>query len=322
MSSFRDSRIGAGALDVKVPHLDRREDLIQHCSMATSRDELFCKFAIQNGAWTREEAILFIQHYRSEGTGARFGDWAAAQGAIDATLATRIENTIDQRTSQKSTVVREGIPSGAATRTAQKGGGISARVARRARRGAGLGIDFQRKPVQSSVFLASGVLAIIIVFYIIIQFQKEDPPPPVLTDKQTVASGSSAGGKDGTGAADTPVVPTFSAEEIKNMNNSIQITITDARGYLRDGKSSIGIRQLRRLRKEMGGDLLPAEILGRIDGEIADLLTIIEEIYLESLEELKEARASGDEEEIQSVLDEIDQMCGPEYRARAEKEGS
>ena len=70
-----------------MPHLDRREDLIKHCSMATSRDELFCKFAIQNGAWTREEAILFIKHYRATGEGVRFGDWAAAQGAIDATLA-------------------------------------------------------------------------------------------------------------------------------------------------------------------------------------------------------------------------------------------
>ncbi|MGE4632807.1 MAG: hypothetical protein AAEJ47_07200, partial [Planctomycetota bacterium] len=61
---------------------------------------------------------------------------------------------------------------------------------------------------------------------------------------------------------------------------------------------------------------------GKIDGEIAELLTIIEEIYSESLEELREARASGDEADIQDVLAEIEQMCGLDYRARAEKEGS
>ena len=79
---------------------------------------------------------------------------------------------------------------------------------------------------------------------------------------------------------------------------------------------------MRRMREEMGGDLLPPEILGKIDGEISELLTIIEEIYTESLEELREARASGDEADIQDVLAEIEQMCGPDYRARAEKEGS
>ncbi|MEE2889339.1 MAG: hypothetical protein VX404_02745 [Planctomycetota bacterium] len=302
-----------------MPHLDRREDLIQHCSMATSRDELFCKFAIQNGAWTREEAILFIKHYRATGEGVRFGDWAAAQGAIDATLATRIENTIDQRISGASTIVN---PGAASSKAAHKGGAVAARVARRTRRSGGLGIDFQRKPVQSGIFLGSGLLAIGIVFYIIFQFQKGDPPPPILTSNKNGSAGSSAGGTDGSGAADTPVAPTFSAEEITNMTNRIQITITDARGYLRDGKSPIGLRQMRRLREEMGGDLLPPEILGKIDGEIAELLTIIEEIYSESLEELREARASGDEADIQDVLAEIEQMCGSDYRARAEKEGS
>ena len=99
--------------------------------MTTARDELFCKFAIQNGAWTREEAILFIQHYRATGEDVRFGDWAAAQGAIDSDLATRIENTIDQRLSQGSTVVREKPKAAAGVGTRPKGGSVSARLARK-----------------------------------------------------------------------------------------------------------------------------------------------------------------------------------------------
>ena len=79
---------------------------------------------------------------------------------------------------------------------------------------------------------------------------------------------------------------------------------------------------MNKVRAELGGDELPAEQLGKIDGEIAEMTIIIEEIYTESLEELKEARASGNDQDIQDVLSEIEQMCGPDYRARAEKEGS
>lgn len=293
--------------------------------MATARDELFCKFAIQNGAWTREEAVLFIQHYRATGDEMRFGDWAANQGAIDATLATRIENTIDQRLAGESTVVRQkprATASAATPARKAKGGAVSARVSKRARRGSGgLGIDFQRNPVQSSIYLGSGILAIIAVFYILFQLQKSDPPPPVQTDKNK-ATDSTPTGTGSTTTENVQQTPSFSPEEIKNMGNRIQITITDARGYLRDGKSSIGLRQLRKVREEMGGDLLPAELLGRIDNEISELLTIIEEIYAESLEELRTAKAADNAEEVQDILTEIEQMCGPDYRARAEKEGS
>ncbi|MEE2883049.1 MAG: hypothetical protein VYD70_04925 [Planctomycetota bacterium] len=289
--------------------------------MTTARDELFCKFAIQNGAWTREEAILFIKHYRATGDGTRFGDWAAAQGAIDATLATRIENTIDQRLSQGSTVVRAKPAAAADTTTARKGGVVSTRLKKRTQAG-NLGIDFQRKPVQSSVFLLCGVLAIGIVFAIIFQFQKSKTPAPIANKDINGASSSSEGGASSAATDKVQQMPVFSEEEIKFMNNQILITIADARSYLRDGKSAIGLKQLKKVRAELGGDELPAEQLGKIDGEIAEMTIIIEEIYTESLEELKEARASGNDQDIQDVLSEIEQMCGPDYRARAEKEGS
>ena len=289
--------------------------------MATSRDELFCKLAIRQGAWTQDEAALFLQGYRTAGQGQRFGEWAAQQGAIDAGLAARIENAINKRNEGSVSDNRKRIPArGGQGSGATATGKVASKRLRRG--GAGSGLDFNRRPVQSTIYVACGVISIVLVFIVSYQFIKEDAPPPTpeVTDstKDSGKSGSSA-----TAAANaTEKAPVFSTEELKAMTNRIQITITDARGYLRDGKTPIGLKRLKKVREELGGDKMPVDQKGKIDSEIAEIKSIIEAIYSEFLEDLTKARADSDTEEVQDLLSQIETNCGPEFRARAEKEGS
>ncbi|MDG1456103.1 MAG: hypothetical protein P8R38_07830, partial [Planctomycetota bacterium] len=65
--------------------------------MNTSREQIFCKIAIQQGLWSEAEATLFLNQYISEGSPGRFGDWASQQGAVPAAMATRIEAAIEKK---------------------------------------------------------------------------------------------------------------------------------------------------------------------------------------------------------------------------------
>jgi len=289
--------------------------------MATSRDELFCKLAIRQGAWTQDEAVLFLQGYRAAGQAQRFGEWAAQQGAIDPGLAARIENAINKRNEGSVSDNRKRIPArGGQGSGATATGKVASKRLRRG--GGGSGLDFNRRPVQSTIYVSCGVISIVLLFIVAYQFIKEDVPPPApeITDssKDSGKSGSSA-----TAAANaTEKAPVFSKEELKAMTNRIQISITDARGYLRDGKTPIGLRQLKKVREELGGDRLPEQLKGKIDSEITELHSIINDIYSEFLEDLTKARAASDTDEVQDLLSQIETNCGPDFRARAEKEGS
>lgn len=291
--------------------------------MSNSRDEIFCKFAIQQGLWTKEEAVLFLNHYRSEGSQGRFGEWASEQGAIGADIAQKIEAAIDKRVGGPAP--RKGIPSASAAKgkptaggRGSSGGGKTRR--RRKRGGGGLGLDFEKNPVQTSIYLACGVLVLVLVAYVIYQFQKSDPPPapPTIEESQEdKAKNSSA-----TTANQPPPTPIFSEEELRNMDNRINVAVTDARQFLRDGKLALGINGLKKLREDLGGDELPEAQRARLDQEIAELNEICEGTYSDLMEELREAKSEGNDQDVQDTLDEIEQNCGPDYRARAEKEGA
>jgi len=290
--------------------------------MSTSRDEIFCKFAIQQGLWTKEEAVLFLNHYRSEGSPGRFGDWAGNQGAIPSDLALRIEAAIDKRL--EGSAPNQGA-TGAAASTAKpatgsaKGRGGKARR-RRKRGGGGLGLDFEKNPVQTSIYLACGLIAVVMVGYVIYNFQKSDPTPtPKITEETTKDKASESATST---ANQPPPPPVFSEEELINMDNRINIAITDARHHLRDGKLYMGINVLSKLREDLGGNDLPEAQKSRLDSQIAELSEIRDSTYVELLEELREAKGSGSEQDVQDMLDEIEQNCGPDFRARAEKEGA
>jgi len=290
--------------------------------MSTARDEIFCKFAIQQGLWSKEEAVLFLNHFRSEGSPGRFGDWAAEQGAISAEIAQRIEAAIDKRigaspaaTNQPGKKPASGNTGGSA---AAGRGGKTRR--RRKRGGGGLGLDFEKNPVQTSIYLACGILALGLVVYVIYNFQKADPPPPPKTTEESQSESSSS--STSTTANEAPPAPIFSEEELLNMDNRINVAITDARQYLRDGKLYLGINILNKLREDLGGNDLPEAQRSRLDSQLAELSEIREGTYSDLLEELREAKGSGSDQDVQDALDEIEQNCGPDFRARAEKEGA
>ena len=287
--------------------------------MSTSRDEIFCKFAIQQGLWTKEEAVLFLNHYRSEGSPVRFGDWASEQGAIASEIAQRIEAAIDQRMGQ--TPPSKGVPARVPAKENSPATGRKGKARRRRKRsGGGLGLDFEKNPVQTSVYLACGVLVLLLVAYVVYQFQKSDPPPAPEKVEETQDGTADLSSK--INANQPPPAPVFSEEELRNMDNRLNIAVTDARQYLRDGKLYMGINILSKLREDLGGNNLPEAQRSRIDAEIAELSEIREGTYSDLLEELREAKGTGSDQDVQDLLDDIEQNCGPDFRARAEKEGA
>lgn len=290
--------------------------------MSTARDEIFCKFAIQQGLWSKEEAVLFLNHYRSEGSPGRFGDWASEQGAIPADIAQKIEAAIDKRVGGPAP--QKGVPAkGPAKGKGAAGGrGSSGGKPRRRRKrgGGGLGLDFEKNPVQTSIYLACGVLVLVLVSYVIYQFQKSDPPPAAPTTEESQEEKDKK--SSATTANQPPPPPVFSEEELRNMDNRINVAVTDARQFLRDGRLAQGINGLKKLRADLGGDDLPEAQRSRIDQEIAELNEICEGTYSDLLEELREAKSEGNDQDVQDTLDAIEQNCGPDYRARAEKEGA
>lgn len=304
---------------VKPHSLTWRQISSSIAPMATSRDELFCKLAIRQGAWSKEEAILFLQHYRSDGQGQRFGSWAVEQGAIDQTLAARIEHAINQR--------NEGTVDDNVRRVPSRGGQGAAKpskMAARRQRGnktKGSGLDFNRRPVHSSIVVACGIGAIIGVFVIIFKIQGSGTPDPIPVEVATEKNEDSKKAASGT-SNPTPKVATLAPDELKAMANKIQLGIGDARGFQRDGKAPLGLKHLNKLREEMVNDGAPPEQLALIDTEIQELSSFINEIYTELLEELNAARAAKNTEDIEDALFQIETQCGASYRTRAEKEGS
>ena len=290
--------------------------------MSTARDEIFCKFAIQQGLWSKEEAVLFLNHYRSEGSPGRFGDWASEQGAISSDISQKIEAAIDKRVGGPAP--QKGVPTHdpAKGKAAAGGRGSTGGKPRRRRKrgGGGLGLDFEKNPVQTSIYLACGVLVLVLVAYVIYQFQKSDPPPAAPTAEESQEEKDKK--SSATTANQPPPPPVFSEEELRNMDNRINVAVTDARQFLRDGRLAQGINGLKKLRADLGGDELPEAQRTRIDQEIAELNEICEGTYSDLLEELREAKSEGNEEDVQDTLDAIEQNCGPDYRARAEKEGA
>ncbi len=290
--------------------------------MSTARDEIFCKFAIQQGLWTKEEAMLFLNHYRSEGSPGRFGDWASDQGAISAEISQRVEAAIDKRIGGLAPA--KGVPAKGSGKSSSAAAGPAGRGGktrrRRKRGGGGLGLDFDKNPVQTSIYLACIVLVLVLVAYVVYQFQKSDPPPaPVSTEN---SQDETADLSSKINSNQPPPPPVFSEEELRNMDNRLNIAVTDARQYLRDGKLYLGINILSKLREDLGGDDLPEAQRSRIDAEIAELSEIREGTYSDFLEELREAKGSGSDQDVQDLLDDIEQNCGPDFRARAEKEGA
>ena len=294
--------------------------------MSTARDEIFCKFAIQQGLWSKEEAVLFLNHYRSEGSPGRFGDWASEQGSIPADIAQKIEAAIDKRVGGPAP--QKGVPANGPAKGPAKGKGAAGGRGssggkprrRRKRGGGGLGLDFEKNPVQTSIYLACGVLVLVLVAYVIYQFQKSDPPPAAPTTEESQEEKDKK--SSATTANQPPPPPVFSEEELRNMDNRINVAVTDARQFLRDGRLAQGINGLKKLRADLGGDDLPEAQRTRIDQEIAELNEICEGTYSDLLEELREAKSEGNDQDVQDTLDAIEQNCGPDYRARAEKEGA
>ncbi len=287
--------------------------------MNTSRDQIFCKIAIQQGLWSEAEATLFLNQYISEGSPGRFGDWASQQGAVPPAMATRIDAAIEKKMGPpkpRPSTASQGSTSG---RKANKG-----RSSRRKRKGSGgLGIDFEKNPVQTSIYLSCAVIVIGMVFYVVYQFQKTDP---VRESVVTQESPEDKAKKEAQAKAAAEVLaaqkPDFSEEELRGMDNVINQAVADARQFLRDGKLAKGIQRLETVRNDLGGDDLPEAQKTRIDGQITELNQIRVDTYNDLLSEYREALSNSNSEDAADLLDEIEMNCGSEFRARAEKEGA
>ncbi|HIA26533.1 MAG TPA: hypothetical protein EYN79_00190 [Planctomycetes bacterium] len=247
-----------------------------------------------------------------------FGEFLAREGAIDTGLAAQIDSAIDRREGTEVIDTRRRLPSSGGNR----GAGARRPGVGRGRRKS-TSASLAANPMQATIYIGSGVVALILLIFLAFQFQKsrqfEDS-----SDENTSTTVSSTTPKEVAEKAGTatPPPPVWSEEELRRMNSEIDMLISDVTKTAIEGRFAAGIADLKRKKEKLGGDLIPAEMRERFDREIQMLQQTIDEVYLEHLEKLRKARSENKEEKVLDILDTIENSCGAAYRERAEKDSS
>lgn len=284
--------------------------------MAVRRDELFCRIAIRQGILNKEEAIALLKQYRSDsGTGMGFGEYLAHEGVIEAAIAAQIDSAIDRREGTEVVDTRRRLPTRGGSPKAQ-GRRVPGGRGRRTTTSASLAAN----PMQSTIYIGSGVIALGLLIFLTFQFQKE-PTRTEVAPEVTNSNATTAKAEDKKISSETlPPAPAWTPEELRRMESEFDMLIGDVTKTAIEGRFADAITSLKNKREQLGGDRIPAEMGAKFDKEIQDLQQTIDEIYPDYLEELRKAKSENKENLILDILEKIENSCGAEYRKRAENE--
>lgn len=302
--------------------------------MAQARDELFLKLALRQGLFNQQEAVQFLNRYRSEGApGEGIAQWLVAQGAIEEEQAAMIADAIAQRAEGHVADTRRRVP-----KTHSGGAGSGSRVAQAhhahghhgTHAGHRHGAAPRGKPIspaQQVLYIGSGVLFIGLLVFLVMQFQKGDPRPllPETSNASTEPAEKPDAAKvaarltEGEAApAAGATAPQWTPQEIESMRSRINDAVKLARSHLGDGRPGRGIETIRKRVAELG-ESLPASIQALVDEEVAELQKVVDLEYEEALADLRTAKGKGDASALEEIYAEIELSCGPEYVEKAKK---
>lgn len=284
--------------------------------MSTAHDELFCRLALRQGLLSKEDANALLRAYRTESkTGEGIRDFAVQQGWVDANIAGKIENAIAHRASGHVDETKRRVP-----KLNKAAAGRTHAAHRHHHHGPP---KAKATPLQATIFGVGAVVLIGAVVMLIMQLMSGEGSSPadrVAGDpnKNKPKPQEEKVAKFDDGKPKTAEERNYSKEELDNLRTMVDLAITTSRQDMSDGNFYRAVRHLKAKKKELGGDLLPVDMLTEFQVEIRDAESMLNERYDELVAELNEAKASGVDADVQIVLQEIEDTCGKESRDKAE----
>ena len=283
--------------------------------MVQARDELFLKLALRQGLFSQQEAREFLIRYRTEGArGEGIGHWLVEEGIVAPEMAAQIRSAIAQRA--------EGHVDNSRRRVPKRAGGTAppTHAHRPVRRAGPKGVKVT--PAQQVLYIGSIVAVIGLVMFFVFKYQEGGTTRYAdVNNEKEQSEGEKAANEilnaePAPATAEIPTTPTWTDQEIKSMTAEIRDAIGLARNHAGDGRPGRGVASIEKRLAKLGGTV-PPEVQALADTELEELRKIADETYAEFLEDLKKARASGDETAIEDILLEIEDACGPEYGKKA-----
>lgn len=287
--------------------------------MTDAKDEVFCRLALRQGFFTKDEALGVIRAYRQEArTGQDIGDFVTEQGWMEEAAVQRLNHAIAQRAPGHVAAVKRRVPKAGGGR----GGGEAAGTRRHPHHVAARPAKVAVNPTQLVLISIGGILLLGCVIFLVFEMQKPSVLPTVtdrvrgVDDPATTPTPTTASRSMADEPADLPgVIPEWTADQLKSMEQSIEMLSTTVKGTF-ESRPVTGLDLIDRKRKELGP--LPPNLAARLEEEEKTVRSVIERRYTEMLGRLRAAKEKG--EGIDGYIEDIVEACGPEYRARAEKE--
>jgi hypothetical protein len=304
--------------------------------MAQARDELFLKLALRQGLLSQQEAVQFLERYRSEGApGEGIGHWLVAEGVLAEEQADVIRNAIAQRAEGHVADVRRRVPktkaggAGSGSRVAQAHhhhGHHGAHAAHRHSHSAPAGKKVT--PAQQVIYIGSGVVAIGLLVFLMIAYQRSGrneavtstptvAQTPAKTETAAEAAARIAEQAD-SAAAPAPATMQWTDKEIESMRASVNDAVRLARNHVSDGRPGKGIDTIRKRVAELG-ETIPDAVQKIADDEIVELQKIVDAAYEDALADLRAAKEKSDSGALDDIYAQLELSCGPSYVEKAKK---
>ena len=301
--------------------------------MADSKDELFCRLAIRLGLLTREDGIQIIKSYRSDAkVGQGIGAFVVEEGWLEPEDVRAINEKIAARAPGHVSTSRKRVPNPGGGKSGKDG----KRPVRHRKHVAAYPDKVNANPLQIATVGVGAVILIASLVFLIIQFQQSDSKAPADQIKQKVADREQATQdqlerakeerakkqKEQEKAVAEPQGPvdlsSIPAEELKRLKGSIRDHVFAAQ-QMTEFKPYQAQEFLEKKLDELKN--VPTELTEGMSDYLTTVRGLVKAKYEEEfLEQLQNANASDDQDEINGILADIKEACGPEYHAQAKKE--
>ena len=295
--------------------------------MVAAHDQLFCKLGIRAGHLDRETAIELLRRYREEARRGRpIAEFAVAEEFVDQDTADAIEEIISHRASGHVSEKRR--PAHKVTAPAEAGDGHHPPGRRHQHHTPAQARTVKSNPAQVALIGIAMLVLVVVVIVLVMQLYESDAK----TSDELIQEGrrNRATTKEKSNLDDKVVKLAdpdiekgkrqYTPEEIEHLKKLTRQAKSDARMARSDGNPYRALRIMENTRERMGGDKLPEQILGDLAKEIGVLHLAIEATYRDLMVSLQKAKSDDDAVDVENLLSDIKDQCGPDFLTSAKKE--
>lgn len=288
--------------------------------MTDAKDELFCRLALRQGLFTKEEAVGVIKAYRTEAkVGQDIGAFVMQEGWLEEPVVRQIESAIAQRAPGHVSKARRRVPGK---------GGVATRSTKRIRHHDSSPAKVAANPAQIAMVSVAGIVLIGCLILVVFKLQggeRTRPTDAIKTDEerqQERAAARMEAKKREEAKKKAEVVveaPRVLTEEEKKQ---LAKRVNDAKMAAYQGVEQSPYRALEGLKKRVAaleGEQLSPELQAVLAEAEQEVSVFLLDKYTELSEQLQAAKDKGDDTLVGHILEDIADQCGPEYRKKAEQ---